>query len=69
MPEPVWGSNVMVGNMPETGENVKNTTNQRLWGGRGTPRPTQSRWLRVLETVLETGKRQTSPAVSGQPFA
>ena len=55
----------MVDTLPERWMNVKITTNERLWGGRGTPRPPQSRSLRV--TV--TGKRQTGPAAKGQPFA
>ena len=45
MPEPAKGRDVMVGSLSEARINVKITTNQRLWGGRGIPRPAQSRWV------------------------
>ena len=47
MPEPAKGRDVMVGSLSEARINVKIATNQRLWlwGGRGIPRPAQSRWL------------------------
>ena len=65
MPEPVWSSDVMVGNMPETGKNGKRTTHQRLWGGTGYspagPKP--------LTDGPVAGKRSTGPAAGGQAFA